>query len=482
MRIDLIVLPLQALSKRAISPLPRIFLRRYRAAPKKPGGPPVYRGEVTSYSEFSGSGVIETEDKKVFVPRTIVGETVYYSIRNEREDYYKGYLEDVAKVSPLRVEPKCGHFEKCVGCELMHIKYDEQLKIKLRVVLQFFEEHGITISKKQILEPLRGSLWDYAKHAMFDVEYDKIQEKFAVGYRPSKHALQTEIERCEVLDPRLAELPHKLSKLVTKFLPEMNVTNIDVSALNNVSIIFIHENPLTEIEKKYLAVFGREGNFWVYTYMKKSPLVPIWPNNGEFLFYTLPSYNIQIKLKPNHSFPRNLEVHEKLIGLVENLLDIQPTDTVLNMYCGLGNFALPLSRKAKRIAGVDTNRELIDWAKQNAIENRITNVQFLHREIARGSKLLNVHGYLVLSKTDEWTIDKILIDAPFGGIPQDMSRSLLMLSGAKKILYISPHPLALARDLTLLTRNGTLKISKVGVADIAPNSANLKAFVLLERT
>ena len=314
-------------------------------------------------------------------------------------------VDEVLCASRERVEPKCPNFSFCGACSLQHMSSDKQIELKQAQLFEHFERTG-KVTPAGLLPPLTGPLWGYRRKARLGVRNVRGKGRVLVGFRERYSPYLADMHRCEVLHPNVGERLDELSELIGSLDAHSEIAQIEVAVSDDTTaMVFRNLVPLSEGDREKLIAYGEKTGIHLYEQPKGPTTVALlWPAVSE-LFYRLPEYDIEMKFRPGDFTQVNTDINRKMIPKALELLDIQPHETVLDLFCGLGNFTLPLARKAKQVVGVEGDEGLVQRAIENAERNGINNVEYHVANLAEDVSKL------------EWMAqhyDKILIDPEIG--------------------------------------------------------------------
>lgn len=420
-----------------------------------------------------GRGVAHIQGKAVFIQGGLPGEEVMFRYQTQRKTFDEGQVVDILIPSSARVEPRCAHFNICGGCSLQHMSSDAQLEAKQQVLLDNLKHIG-GLQVQTILTALRGPAWGYRRKARLGAKYVIKKEAMLVGFREKRSALLADLTRCEVLHPSVGNLLPELRALLAGLdsydqIPQLEVAVGDDST----ALIFRHLVELSAEDQAALRCFAQLHNVQIYLQPggpdSITALLSAQGTKPAELSYRLDKYNIELFFSPTDFTQVNADINRQMIDHVINLLDLKSDEHVLDLFCGLGNFTLPLARHAAHVTGVEGDMKLVQRARDNALHNSISNVDFHMADLAKD-----------FSATTWSTqrFDKILLDPPRTGA-LEIVRQLPMF-GAARIVYVSCNPATLARDAQELVSLGYTLVS-AGVMDMFPHTTHIESVALFER-
>jgi len=444
-----------------------------RRRSKKPDPTPV-QATIESLTH-EGKGVVHIDGKTVFVDDALAGETVEFIYTRKKRDFDEARLHKIITPSAHRVEPACQHFGVCGGCRLQHLDAAEQLRVKENVLLDNLKRVG-KVEAENVLPPLSGSNWGYRRKARLGVRYVHKKERVLVGFRERGSSYLAELDSCKVMHPAVGEKLVELGEVIRQLSVYKQIPQIEVAiADNSTALIFRNLEPLSDEDKIILSEFGQLNNFQIYL-QPKGPntvalLSPESEQNQTGLYYELSDYDLKVQFEPADFTQVNHDINPKMVGRALELLQLDKDDTVLELFCGLGNFTLPMARQAKKIVGVEGDAGLIERAHDNAKANGIGNVEYHVANL-----MDNLDGMPWLKKD---TYNKILLDPPRSGAKEVLPYIAAM--GAKRIVYVSCHPGTLARDAGELVNEYGYHLRAAGVMDMFPHTAHVESIALFEK-
>lgn len=417
-----------------------------------------------------GRGVAHPEGKTVFVRDALPGERVRYRVTRRKRQFDEAELEAVLEPSAERIEPGCPHFGTCGGCTLQHMAPRAQLAAKQAVVADGLERIG-RVRPEAWLEPMEGPVWGYRRRARLSVKHLRQKERMLVGFRERDGRFVADLDRCPILEPAVGERLRDLAALVNSLDARDAVPQIEVACGDEVSaLVFRHMAPLNEADRGRLAAFGEAQGFQIWLQPgdpgSARPMDPEAPP----LTYSLPGRDIRLSFLPVDFLQVNAAINAALVERVLEWLDPQPGETVLDLYCGLGNFTLPLARQCERVHGVEGEASLVQRARDNAEANGIDNVVF---HVADLADVPERPAWL------EETPDKVLLDPPRTGARFVLNRFARVKP--KRIAYVSCHPGTMARDAGFLVNELGYRFTACGVADMFPQTAHVETFAIFDR-
>ncbi len=419
-----------------------------------------------------GRGIAAVNGKKVFVAGALAGEEVRFVRRKSRRKFDEAELLEVLQASPHRVAALCAAFGRCGGCAMQHVSADEQRAIKLQALTDSLARVG-KVEPRHWLEPLIGPDWRYRRRARLAVKDVPAKGRVLVGFRERHAPYVTDMHRCEVLASPIDGMLDALSELLAGLSIRSRIPQIEVAiAENAVALVFRVLDPPTSADKDLLRKFAGEHDLRVYLQPGGLDSINLLHPDGaqEPLYYSLSGHDVRIAFEPADFVQVNGEVNRRMVATAIEQLDPQPDDSVLDLYCGIGNFSLPLARKSAEVVGIEGDATLVARAAANAMRNGLVNVAFRCADLAAidGSE-----GWL----REHW--DRVLIDPARSGAAEIVANMHVLQP--QRIVYISCHPGTLARDAGALVNEQGFRLDAAGIIDMFPHTAHVESIAVFSR-
>ncbi len=430
--------------------------------------PKTYELEIESLSH-EGRGIAHLDEKVIFVSGALPGETVIAERAFSRAKFEEADVSKVLVASPKRITPKCCVFGICGGCSFQHLSGTDQIDAKGKWLKDAFEQQAKT-EPKNWLEPLQAQAWGYRRKARLGVRFVAKKDKVLVGFREKKSGWIANMDRCEVLHPSIGEHLVALGNAIEKLSIKSQVPQLEVAvAENNTVLILRHLEPLSVKDEQILLDCAKDLDITFYTQSGGEETVKPLEKSVN-LTYSHPEHNIEMAFLPTDFTQVNFKLNQKMINLALSLLELNGGDEVIDLFCGLGNFTLPIARYAKHVVGVEGDSGLIERAKENAQRNDIQNADFYKADLFK-----EVAGF-------EWfrgkKYNKALIDPARSGAIEIVE--LLAKLGVERLVYVSCNPATLARDTVRLIEIG-YKLESAGVMDMFPQTAHVESIALFTK-
>ncbi len=438
-------------------------------ARKKRRGPETAR---ISAATHDGRGIADTEGKKVFVAGALEGESVTYQRRKFRRNFDEAELLEIHEPSPERIEPRCAAYGRCGGCSLQHVSSEQQLAIKEQALRDNLERIG-RVAPHAWLEPMTGPAWNYRRRARLAVKDVRGKGRALVGFRERHAPFIADMLRCEVLAEPVDGMLGELSELVGALSVRARLPQIEVAvAENGVALVFRVLDPVSDDDVVHLRRFGERHGLRIYLQPggldSVRPLVP--EKDAEPLCYTLPEFDVRIDFEPVDFVQVNPVINQRMVHFAVERLEVDTSHRVLDLYCGIGNFSLPLARRAGTVLGVEGEAGLTRRAADNARRNGLDNASFRTADLGR------------IDGTEDWVrdgCDRMLLDPARSGAAEVVQRMDRFAPG--RIVYVSCHPGTLARDLGTLVHEQGYRLQAAGIIDMFPHTAHVESIAVLTR-
>jgi 23S rRNA (uracil1939-C5)-methyltransferase len=452
---------------------------------------------VVAAITHEGEGIIKA-GKNAFVAGALPGERIRFRRTKRHKQHDDAQLLEVLEPAADRVQPRCAHFGICGGCALQHLTPESQLAAK-QLELQDNFERVAQVMPDEWLEPLRGPVWNYRRRARLGAKYVAKKGRVVVGFRERLSPYVAALDRCEVLAPPADALIAPLSEMLTALSIRERLPQIEVAVADNATALVLRVlAPPTPDDLTKLRAFEKEHAVRLYLQPAGLDSVHRLPGNaveaqpgvlppnpiaasGETshpaespLTYALPKFDVTLEFTPTDFIQINGAINDALVSRAVHLLALDDKSKVLDLFCGLGNFTLPLARRAAHVVGIEGDRNLVSRAESNAHRNRIDNAEFHVADLAKP-----VGDTPATAPT--WAkraYSHILLDPPRAGA-REMLPTVARLA-PKRVLYISCHPGSLARDTGMLVHQFGFRLRAAGVLDMFPHTTHVESLALFE--
>ena len=417
-----------------------------------------------------GRGIARVNGKVMFVNGALPGEKVMVKHTGGNKNFEEGLVTEVLEASEGRVDAKCQYYDICNGCTMMHLAPAKQIEFKQNTLKQNLIKMA-KIEPQTWMSPLTDESWHYRRRARLSVRWVIAKEKVLVGFREKDGRYVADMDYCEILQKPLDDLLKPLAQMIEKLRIRQQIAQIEASiADEDVALIIRHLKPIGVEDEKILLDFAQEHDVRIYSQSKGPKTIFEMTDKKEPLFFDMKEYGIRMEFLPSDFIQVNAKMNIKMINQAIELLDIQKDDVVLDLFCGLGNFTLPLAKKVKKIVGIEGDKTLVQRAVENAKLNKLDNVEFHEADLRKNHE------------NSEWfkhDYSKIMIDPPRSGAWEILP--LIASTNANTLLYVSCHPASLARDADRLVNEFGYKMVKAGVMDMFPHTSHVESMALFVR-
>ena len=417
-----------------------------------------------------GRGVTHIDGKAIFVEGALQGELVEFESYVRKPTYEIAFTERVIRQSNLRVKPKCDHFNRCGGCSMQHFEFQAQIAAKQRVFENTLSRIG-KVKPETILTPLAGPSWHYRYKGRLRVKFVIKKNKVLVGFNEKRTHFIADISSCEVLPKNLSNILPQLQELITKLSIKDKIPQIEFAADQNHLVLVLRIlDVLNDNDEFLLNTFSSQYPVQFWTQSKGPDTVkPLSKKDDVKLSYTLKEFGLQFNFMPYDFTQINPFINQVLVRSAMSLLKPSHDDQILDFFCGLGNFTLPIARSGSKVTGIEGSVSLLERAKQCRDENDLESlVDYQCMNLFEITKEL----LLQLGKANKW-----LIDPPRDGafqlvqlIDDDINPSL--------IVYVSCNPATLARDAQILVNEKGYRLDKAGIVNMFPHTSHVESIAL----
>ncbi len=423
--------------------------------------------------DHEARGITRLEGKTIFVEGALPGEHIEYSSYRKKPTYEIARVVCILKASSSRVDPKCPHFGVCGGCSMQHQDPVAQVAAKQRVLESNLWHLGRLVAE-QLYAPIHGSPWGYRFRARLSARMVPKKGGMLVGFHERKSSYVADMQVCLNLPPHVSDLLMPLRELVAGLSISAAMPQIEVAVGENVTALVLRIlEPVNAADETLLrACADRHGV--VFDLQPKGPasVFRFYPQEGPQLSYRLPDYNIEHFFSPTEFTQVNHAINRVLVRRAMTLLDPRKGERIADMFCGLGNFTLPIARSGAQVVGIEGSAELVRRAGENAAAN--------------GLEALVEYGVANLFEATPETLaalgrfDKMLIDPPREGAIE-LVKAIGDEDGPRRIVYVSCNPATLARDATVLVHQKNYRLRGAGVVNMFPNTSHVESIALFEK-
>ena len=417
-----------------------------------------------------GRGITHDErGRPVFVDFALPGERVRFRYTKLRRSRGEGAAVEILEPAAERIEPGCAHFGNCGGCALQHLPPQEQLAHKERVLLEQLAQIG-GVEPDQRLDPLTGPLWGYRRKARLAVKHVPKKGGALVGFREKHSPLVAPVSYCPVLDPRVGERMEALAALVEDLSIPAAIPQIEVACGDDrAALVIRHLEPFSEADVERLQRFAAETGLDILRQPgDESTITPVAPPEGTRLSYALPAFDVAIGFEPTDFVQINAPINRAMVARAAQWLAPEEHPRILDLFCGVGNFSIPLAGAGARVTGVEGEQALVERAQANAVAQGV-DARFTVADLAAEPPPA------VASEP----YDAVLLDPPRSGAREVLPA--IAATGAGRIVYCSCGPATLARDAGILVHEHGYRLTAAGVMDMFPHTAHVESFAVFDR-
>lgn len=415
-----------------------------------------------------GRGVARIGGKTVFVEGALPGERVRLRYTRRHGQYDEGVVLEVQRASPDRVSPICAHADRCGGCSLQHVSGTAQIAHKQAVLLELLE-HQAGVVPARVLPPLTGPTLGYRRRARLSARYVHKRGELLIGFREKHSHYVTDIRRCETLVPEVGTRLTELREVIAELSCAADIPQIEVAAGDDATALLIrHLRPLTEADRARLREFAAASHLRVYVQSGGIDSLERLDGPPAPLAYEVDG--LRLEFAPGDFVQVNAVMNRRVVPLALDLLDVGPTDRVLDLFCGLGNFTLPLARRVAAVTGVEGEAGLVARAVANAQHLGLGHARFVV------ANLFAPEGIAAVPR-DPYT--RVLLDPPRSGAADLLEA--WDFRDVSRVCYVSCNPVTFARDAALLVRRHGYRLEEAGVLDMFPHTTHVESIALFVR-
>jgi 23S rRNA (uracil1939-C5)-methyltransferase len=417
--------------------------------------------------DAEGRGVARKPDGKVvFVEGALPGERVQACLVSSKRSFDVFKSISVLEPSAGRRIARCPHFGVCGGCATQHADARTQMAVKQRWLEDSLQRIG-KVAPETMLPIIYGEEWGYRHRARLSVRRVAKKGGVMVGFRERRSTHVADMRECPVLPAQVSALIPALKELVEKLSVRERLPQIEVAAGDNATaLVFRHLLPLEEADQVFLKEFSEKHGIHVWLQPGGPETAHAFHPAASELYYELPEFGLRIHFRPTEFTQVNPALNRILVSRALRLLDPQPGERVGDLFCGLGNFSLPIASRGAHVVGFEGSAELVERARANASMNGVV-AQFQVVDLFK-------HGIAAFGP-----FDKLLLDPPREGAIE-LVKSLAR-SWPLRIVYVSCDPATLARDAAVLVHIQGFRLAAAGVANMFPHTAHVESITLFER-
>lgn len=428
-----------------------------------------------------------TEGKVVFIEGALPGEEVQVTVGRKKNNWEQGALVAMRRESSQRVVPGCPNFGlhagACGGCKMQHLHTGAQVAVKQRVVEDNLWHLG-KVKPETLLRPIEGPAWGYRYRARFSVRYVAKKGQVLIGFHERKSRYVADMQVCKVVPAVVSDMLMPLRELIASMAERDRLPQIELAMGEQViALVLRHLNPLPDSDLTKLREFSAAHPGVQWWLQPKGPdTVKLLDEGGPELAYTLPEFGVVMPFKPTDFTQVNPHINTVLVGRALRLLQVRKNERVIDWFCGLGNFTLPLATQAREVLGIEGSETLVQRSRENARRNGLDgNTAFVARNLFEMTpELLAADG----------VADKWLVDPPREGAfalakaVADIAQDPGLAPGwtpPQRIVYVSCNPATLARDAGLLVNVAGYRCTAASAVNMFPHTAHVESIAVFER-
>ncbi|UCH50019.1 MAG: 23S rRNA (uracil(1939)-C(5))-methyltransferase RlmD [Betaproteobacteria bacterium] len=422
--------------------------------------------------DHEGRGVTHVDGKVVFVEGALAGERVELETYRRKPKYDLAKTQVVLRASPSRTQPRCQSFGVCGGCAMQHLEPRAQVAAKQRVLEDNFAHIG-QVRPEIMLAPIHGPAWGYRLRARFSSRYVHKRGTALVGFRERRHSFVADMQTCEVVPPKISALLMPLRSLVNSLSIRERVPQIELAVGEDRDALAfrILEKPSDE-DQVCLREFADRHGVHVYLQPGGPDTVRLFhPAGDELLSYTLPDFDLEFRFGLTDFTQVNHQINRVLVRRALSLLQIQASERVADLFCGIGNFSLPIARRGARVSGFEGSETLIKRARSNARHNGLESAcEFSEADLFK-------------MDAEQWRdfghFDKVLIDPPRDGAVELVKA--IASDPPRRVVYVSCNPATLARDAAIMVHSNGYRLRAAGVVNMFPHTSHVESIAVFDK-
>lgn len=422
--------------------------------------------------DHEARGIARREGKTIFVDGALPGETVEYASFRRKPNYELAHLLRVVRASPVRVEARCPHYGVCGGCAMQHLDAAAQVAVKQRVLEDNLWHIG-RVRPEQMLPPIQGEPWGYRRRARLAVRKVPKKGGVLVGFHERRSSYIADMRSCEILPPAVSELLLPLRELIAGLSICERLPQIEVAMGDScIALVLRILEPLNATDENLLREFADRHGVVLYLQPKgPDTAVRFHPLPGPRLSYTLPEFGLELEFRPTEFTQVSHAINRVLVRRAMRLLDPRPGERIADLFCGLGNFTLPIASLGASVVGIEGSPALVARGKESAVANGLgARVEF---------GVANLFECTEESLAALGLFDKMLIDPPREGAVEVIKA--LGETAPRRIVYVSCNPATLARDAAILVSVKGYRFRAAGAVNMFPHTAHVESIALFDR-
>lgn len=421
------------------------------------------------------------EGKVVFIDGALPGEEVRVSVQRRKNNWEQATMVDLRRESSQRVTPACRHFGTCGGCKMQHFHVGAQVATKQRALEDALWHLG-KVKAEQMLRPIEGPAWGYRYRARLSVRHVVKKGRVLVGFHERKSSYVADMDSCEVLPPHLSAMLVPLRELIAAMDQRDRLPQIEVAVGEEVTALVLrHLEPLSAGDLARLRGFGSAHGVQWWLQPKGPDTVHRLEGSGPVLAYTLPEFDITMPFKPTDFTQVNHQINRVLVSRALRLLDAQRDERVIDWFCGLGNFTLPIATQAREVLGIEGSEALVARSRENATLNGLAHKTSF---VARNLFEITPEALVADGAADKWLVDPpregaFALAKALADLAAEPSRAIGWRPPSR-IVYVSCNPATLARDAGLLVHQAGYRCVAAGAVNMFPHTAHVESMAVFE--
>ncbi len=422
--------------------------------------------------DHEGHGIARIDGKVTFVDDALAGERAEIPVYRKHAKYNSAHAVSILKSSAQRTTPRCQYFGRCGGCSMQHLEASAQVAAKQRVLEENLARIG-KVTPGVVMRPLHGPSWAYRTRARMSARFVDKKGGVLVGFREKRSSFITDMSSCEVLTPDVSALIQPLRDMMVHLSNASRIPQVEIAVGEHITVLLFRLlEPWSDDDRVIVRNFAEQHQIQVWEQSKGPDTVkPFWPDIAPELSYSLPEFGLTMPFRPTDFTQVNVAINRALVSRAMRLLQPQAGERIADMFCGLGNFSLPIATSGADVIGIEGSPELVARARENALRNKLPNAHFIVDNLFE----MTPEKFATLGH-----IDKLLIDPPRSGAAE-LVKSLPEKGAPNRIVYVSCDAATLARDAGELCHNKGYRLEAAGVANMFPHTAHVESIALFTR-
>ena len=420
-----------------------------------------------------GIGVVKANDRVYFVDGVLPDELISFEPGKKRKGKFEGKSTKILEASSQRVEAECEYFGICGGCALQHLDSSSQIDYKEKILIDNLTRIG-KVSVGEVLSPLRGDMWNYRRKARLGIKNVSKKGGILVGFRERQSSFITSLQRCKTLDIRISDLLPGLHQLITGLSNNSRIPQIEVAAGDHrVALVLRHLESISQADIERLREYAAINDVDFFTQSKgPDSVMPVGPAMPIPLRYSHEQFDIELEFSPLDFIQVNARVNQLMVKQAYDFLEPVASDRILDLFCGLGNFTLPLATSGAEVIGVEGDNYLVSKGRYNAEINQIESASF---------EKLDLHAGDLSVIADSGKFNKMVIDPPRSGAFQ-VIQDVIPKIQPERLVYVSCNPATLARDADVMVNHHDYFLTYAGAIDMFPQTAHVESMAVFDRS